>query len=161
MYQIRVDEALRLLCPGDVIATAAYFHEPQEFLSKLHLAASVGDLTLWTVNNLRDYPIVQDDCGKITWLSTFFDRNARKAQSNKQATYVPTDLHRIGETMVMSCRPTVFVAAVPLALVATVLLILAALLILFLVWLLRERLAVLCHLLLGCLCVLAMPVPVF
>ena len=34
-----LQDALALLRPGDTIATAAYFHEPQAFLARLHLAA--------------------------------------------------------------------------------------------------------------------------
>lgn len=109
-----LQDALALLRPGDTIATAAYFHEPQAFLSRLHLAAAeVEDLSIWTANVMGDYPIMGAECDKIHWLSSFYDRKARAAHPKKQVTYYPSDLHVTGAMMVEAKRPTVFVAAVP------------------------------------------------
>ncbi|MBD9199818.1 MAG: hypothetical protein EGQ09_22735 [Clostridiales bacterium] len=114
MHTQTLQDALALLRPGDTIATAAYFHEPQAFLSRLHLAAAeVADLSLWTSNVLGDYPIMGAECDKIHWLSSFYDRKARAAHPKKQVTYYPSDLHVTGAMMVEARKPTVFVAAVP------------------------------------------------
>ena len=109
-----LQDALALLRPGDTIATAAYFHEPQAFLSHLHLAAAeVADLSLWTSNVLGNYPIMGTECDKIHWLSSFYERKARAAHPKKLVTYYPSDLHATGAMMVEAQKPTVFVAAVP------------------------------------------------
>ena len=109
-----LQDALALLRPGDTIATAAYFHEPQAFLAQLHLAAAeIEGLSLWTSNVLGGYPIMGTDCDKIHWLSSFYERKARAAHLKKRVTYYPSDLHATGAMMVEAQRPTVFVAAVP------------------------------------------------
>ena len=96
-----LQDALALLRPGDTIATAAYFHEPQAFLAQLHLtAAKVKGLSLWTSNVLGDYPIMDTDCDKIHWLSSFYERKARAAHPKKLVTYYPSDLHATGAMMV-------------------------------------------------------------
>ena len=114
MHKNSATGALRVLRPGDVISTAAYFHEPQDFLSKLHLAAAdIPGLTLWTSNILKEYPILREHCASLTWLSSFYEKNARAAHDSGRVTYVPSDLHMTGRMMVSSRKPTVFVAAVP------------------------------------------------
>jgi len=109
-----VEGALQMLRPGDTITTSAYFHEPQDFLAKLHIAAeTIPDLSLWTANILRDYPIMREACDRVTWLSSFYEKNARAAHLRKQVTYVPSDLHCTGSMMVKDRKQVVFVAAVP------------------------------------------------
>jgi len=101
-----VEDALRCLRPGDTIAVGAYFHDPQDFLAKLHLAAAeIPGLTLWTANATKDYPIMREACDKINWLSIFYEKNARAAHPKRQVTYYPSDLHRAGEMMVASQPP--------------------------------------------------------
>ena len=56
-----VEDALKLIRDGDVIATPCYSNEPAEFLSRLHtVAPGLKGVRLWSTNPVRPYPVLTD-----------------------------------------------------------------------------------------------------
>ena len=110
-----VEDALKLIRSGDVIATPCYANEPSIFLSRLHtVAASLEGVQLWSTNPVQAYPVITDPSlnGHIDILSIFYGAASRSGHPLKRISLAPTNLSASGPVQVHTAKPTVFVAAV-------------------------------------------------
>ena len=110
-----VEDALKLIRSGDVIATPCYANEPSVFLSRLHtVAETLEGVRLWSTNPVHPYPVMTDPVlnGHIDILSIFYGAPSRSGHPQKRISLAPTNLSASGQVQVHTARPTVFVAAV-------------------------------------------------
>ena len=110
-----VEDALKLIRSGDVIATPCYANEPSVFLSRLHsVAETLEGVRLWSTNPVYPYPVMTDPAlnGHIDILSIFYGAPSRSGHPLKRISLAPTNLSASGPVQVHTARPTVFVAAV-------------------------------------------------
>lgn len=110
-----VEDALKLIRDGDVIATPCYSNEPAEFLSRLHtVAPGLKGVRLWSTNPVRPYPVLTDPelNGHVDILSIFYGAALRSAHPDRRASVAPTNLSTSAAVHVKTAKPTVFAAAV-------------------------------------------------
>lgn len=100
---------------GDVIATGMYGNEPRDFLNKLHtIAERVNNVFLWTMSIMHPYPVLVDNSlkGKIDIYTYFCSPHCKSALNAGRVHFFPLNLHYVGQGIVESKPPSVFVAAV-------------------------------------------------
>lgn len=110
-----LEDALEMICSGDVIATPCYGNEPRHFLARLHtIAPRVKNVLLWLGNTMENYPVASDPnlAGHIDFVGNFFGRDCRTAHELKRISLSPSHLSAAGMTIVRTRRPTIFVASV-------------------------------------------------
>ena len=110
-----LEGALDQIKSGDVIATAIYGNEPTYFFKNLHTIASrVENVTLWSMLTMGDYRVMQDPSlkGRIDMCTFFYNKDGREGHKTGRFELIPLNLHSVGETIVSTKRPNVFVAAV-------------------------------------------------
>lgn len=110
-----LDGALSLIQSGDTIATPIYGNEPTQFLKQLHtIAPRVEGVTLWTMLMMGDYPVMLDNSlkGQIDIYTFFYNKDCRAGHQTGRFHMVPLNLHAVGQTVVETRRPNVYVAAV-------------------------------------------------
>jgi len=110
-----LEGALALINSGDTIATSIYGCEPTHFLKNLHnIAERVENVSLWAMLMMGEYPVMTDDSlkGKIDIITFFYNADCRKGHASGRYSMVPMNLHSVGDDIVASKRPNVFVCAV-------------------------------------------------
>lgn len=118
IYQSKLgtlDGALATIRSGDTIATPIYGNEPTHFLKNLHtIAPNVEDVALWTMLLMGDYPVMLDNelKGHIDIYTFFYNKDCRAGHESGRFNMAPLNLHSVGNVVIGTRRPTVFVAAV-------------------------------------------------
>jgi len=118
VYQAKLgtlEDALKRIQPGDVIATGMYGNEPREFYRNVHrIAPRVRNVTLWTMLTMGRYPVMTDPAlrGTIDILTFFYNEDCRNGRSSRRIGFVPMNLHSVGRDLTQARRPNVFVASV-------------------------------------------------
>ena len=103
-----VEDALKLIRSGDVIATPCYANEPSVFLSRLHtVAETLEGVRLWSTNPVHPYPVMTDPAlnGHIDILSIFYGAPSRSGHPLKRISLAPTNLSASGPVQVQG-RPS-------------------------------------------------------
>ncbi|MCI8537224.1 MAG: 4-hydroxybutyrate--acetyl-CoA CoA transferase [Oscillospiraceae bacterium] len=110
-----LEGALELIRSGDTIATPIYGNEPAQFLKQLHtIAPRVEGVALWTMLMMGDYPVMLDNSlkGQIDIYTFFYNKDCRAGHQTGRFHMVPLNLHAVGETVIQTRRPNIYVAAV-------------------------------------------------
>lgn len=110
-----LEGALELIHSGDTIATSIYGNEPTQFYKNLHtIAHRVEGVALWSMLTMGDYQVMRDPelKGKIDLCTFFYNKDCREGHHTGRYELIPLNLHSVGETVVATRRPNVFVAAV-------------------------------------------------
>jgi acyl-CoA hydrolase len=110
-----LEGALAMIQSGDTIATPIYGNEPSAFLRQLHtIAPRVQGVVLWTMLTMDNYPVMCDNTlqGSIDIYTFFYNNNCRDGHETGRFQLSPLNLHSVGQCVVATRRPNVFVACV-------------------------------------------------
>ena len=110
-----VEGALSRIQSGDVISGGQYASEPMLAYRHMHeIADRVKDVTFWCGIMAEDYPFVMESqyADSFHFLSYFYGPQMRKIHPAGNADYIPCNLRHMGQLMVDSHRPNIFMGIV-------------------------------------------------
>ena len=110
-----VEGALSRIRSGDVISGGQYASEPMLAYRHMHeIADRVKDVTFWCGIMAEDYPFVMESqyADSFHFLSYFYGPQMRKIHPAGNADYIPCNLRHMGQLMVDSHRPNIFMGIV-------------------------------------------------
>ena len=106
-----LEDALSRIQSGDIISGGQYASEPMLAYRHMHeIADRVEDVTFWCGIMAEDYPFVMDEqyADRFHFLSYFYGPQLRKTHARGNSDYIPCNLRHMGQLMVDSHKPTVF-----------------------------------------------------